>query len=41
MIRVVTVVWQIMIELKGAVSEKAKIMAITKIVFNLMQEDGK
>jgi hypothetical protein len=41
MMRVVTVVWQIMTELKGAVSEKAKIMDITKTVFNLMQEDGK
>jgi hypothetical protein len=36
MIRVVTVVWQIMRELKGAVSEKAKIMAITNTVFNLL-----
>jgi hypothetical protein len=41
MIRVVTVVWQIMRELKGAVSEKAKIMAITNLVFNLLQEDDK
>jgi hypothetical protein len=30
-----------MTELKGVVSEEAKIMAITKIVFNVMQEDGK
>jgi hypothetical protein len=41
MIRVVTVVRQIMREIKGAVSEKAKIMAITNIVYNLLQEDDK
>jgi hypothetical protein len=41
MIRVVTVVGQIMGELKGAVSEKAKIMAITNTVFNLLQEYDK
>jgi hypothetical protein len=41
MIRVVTVVRQIMRELKGAASEKAMIMAITNIVFNLLQEDDK
>jgi hypothetical protein len=28
-------------ELKGAASEKAKIMAITNIVYNLLQEDDK
>jgi hypothetical protein len=27
-------------EPKGAVSEEAKILAIMKIVFNLMKEDG-
>jgi hypothetical protein len=41
MIRVVTVVGQIMRELKGAASEKAKIMAITNIVYYLFQEDDK
>jgi hypothetical protein len=41
MIRVVAVVRQIMRELKGAISEKAKITAITNIVFNLLQEDDK
>jgi hypothetical protein len=41
MIRVVTVVQQIMTSLKGAVSEQAKIMTTTIIVFNLMQEDCK
>jgi hypothetical protein len=41
MVRVVTVVRQIMRELKGAISEKAKIMAITNILFNLVQEDDK
>jgi hypothetical protein len=40
-IRVVTVVRQIMRELKGAASEKAKITAITNIVCNLLQEDDK
>jgi hypothetical protein len=38
LIIVVTVVRQIMRELEGAASEKAKIMAITNIAFNLMQE---
>jgi hypothetical protein len=37
MISVVTVVRQIMRELKGAASENAKIMAITNIVYNLLQ----
>jgi hypothetical protein len=41
MIRVVTVVRQIMRELKGAASEEAKIMAITNIVYNLLKEDDK
>jgi hypothetical protein len=40
MFRVVTVVQQIMTEFNGAVSEEAKIMAITKIVFNLMKQNG-
>jgi hypothetical protein len=30
-----------MAELKGAAREEAKILAITKIVFNLMKEVGK
>jgi hypothetical protein len=37
---VVTVVQQIMTEFNGAVIEEAKILAITKIVFNLMQQNG-
>jgi hypothetical protein len=41
MIRVVTAVRQIMRELKGAASEKAKIMAIINIVYNLLHEDDK
>jgi hypothetical protein len=41
MLRALTVVQQIMTELKGAVSEEAKIFAITKIVINLMKENGK
>jgi hypothetical protein len=40
MIRVVTVAQQIMTEFSGAVSEKDKIVAITKIVLNLMKQDG-
>jgi hypothetical protein len=41
MFRALTVVQQIMIELKGAVSEEAKIFAITKTVINLMKENAK
>jgi hypothetical protein len=41
MLRALTVVQQIMTELKGAVSEEAMIYAITKIVINLMKENGK
>jgi hypothetical protein len=41
MIRALTVVQQIMAEFKGAVSEEAMIFAITKIVINLMKENGK
>jgi hypothetical protein len=40
MLRVVTVVQQIMIEFSGAVSEEAKIVAITKIVLSLMKQNG-
>jgi hypothetical protein len=40
MLRVVTVVQQIMTEFSGAVSEEDKIVAITKIVLNLMKQDG-
>jgi hypothetical protein len=40
MLRVVTVVQQIMTEIKGVVSEEEKIVAITKIVLNLMKQDG-
>jgi hypothetical protein len=40
MVRVVSAVQQIMTELSGAVSEEAKILAITTIVFNLMKENG-
>jgi hypothetical protein len=36
MLRVVTVVQQIMTEFNGAVSEEDKIVAITRIVLNLM-----
>jgi hypothetical protein len=39
MLRVVTVVQQIMAEFKGAVSEEEKIVAITKIVLNLMKSN--
>jgi hypothetical protein len=37
---VVTVVRQIMIESNGAVLEKVKLLAITKIVLNLMEQNG-
>jgi hypothetical protein len=40
MVRVVSAVQQIMTEVSGAVSEEAKILAITRIVFNLMKENG-
>jgi hypothetical protein len=39
--KVVSAAQQIMTELSGAVSEEAKILAITRIVFNLMKENGK
>jgi hypothetical protein len=37
---VVLVLQQIMTEFNGAVSEEAKILAITKIVLNLMEHSG-
>jgi hypothetical protein len=40
MLRVVTVVQQIMTEFNGAVTERDKLMAITKILLNLMQQNG-
>jgi hypothetical protein len=40
MLRVVTVVQKIMTEFNGAVSEEVKIVAITKIVLNLMTQNG-
>jgi hypothetical protein len=40
MLRVVTIVQQIMTEFNGSVSEEDKIVAITKIVFNLMKQNG-
>jgi hypothetical protein len=39
-LRVVTVVQQIMTEINGAVSEEEKILTITNIVLNLMKQDG-
>jgi hypothetical protein len=39
-LRVVTVVQQIMTEFNGAVSEEDKIVVITKIVLNLMIQNG-
>jgi hypothetical protein len=41
MCRVLFAVQEIMTELSGAMSEEAKILAITKIVFNLMKDSGK
>jgi hypothetical protein len=40
MLKVVTVVQQIMTEFNGDVSEEDKIVAITKIVLNLMKHNG-
>jgi hypothetical protein len=40
MLRVVTVVQQIMTELNGAVSEEDEIVATTKIALNLMKQNG-
>jgi hypothetical protein len=40
MLTVVTIVQQIVTEFRGAVSEKDKILAITKIVLNLMNQNG-
>jgi hypothetical protein len=40
MFKVATVVQQIMTELNSAVSEEEKIVAITKIVLNLMKHNG-
>jgi hypothetical protein len=40
MLRVVTVVQQIMTEFSCAVSEEEKIVDITKIGLNLMKQDG-
>jgi hypothetical protein len=40
MLRVGTVVQQIMTEFNGAVSEEDKIVAITKTVLNLMKQNG-
>jgi hypothetical protein len=41
MLRVVTAVQQIMTEFSGAISEEDKIVAIIKIVLNLMKQDGR
>jgi hypothetical protein len=40
MLRVITVVQQIMTAFSGAVSEEEKIVAITKIVLKLMNQNG-
>jgi hypothetical protein len=40
MLRVITVVQQITTEFNGAVSEEAKVVAITKTVLNLMKQNG-
>jgi hypothetical protein len=40
MLSVATAVQQIMTEFNGAVSKEDKIVTITKIVLNLMNEDG-
>jgi hypothetical protein len=40
MFRIITAVQQIMTELNEAMSEEDKIVAITRIVINLMKQDG-
>jgi hypothetical protein len=40
MLRVITVVQQIMTEFSGGMSEEAKIVAITKTVLNLTKQNG-
>jgi hypothetical protein len=40
MLRVVTVVQKIMTEVSGAMSEEERIVAITKIVLKLMNQNG-
>jgi hypothetical protein len=40
MLSATTVVEQIITEFNGSVSEEAKIMTITKIVLNLMKQNG-
>jgi hypothetical protein len=39
MLRIVTVIQQFMTEVNGAVSEEEKIVAITKIILNLMKQN--
>jgi hypothetical protein len=41
MVRALTVVEQIISDLKGAASEEAKFLAIAKSVFKLMKENSK
>jgi hypothetical protein len=40
MFKVAAIVQQIMTELNGAVMEEQKVVAITRLVFNLMKENG-
>jgi hypothetical protein len=40
MLTVLTTVQQIMTEFRGAVSEQDKVLAITKIVINLLNQNG-
>jgi hypothetical protein len=40
MLRAITVVQQIMTELSGAVSKEDKIVAITQIMLDLMEQNG-
>jgi len=41
MFKVATIVQHVMAELNGAVTEEQKIVAITRIVLNLMNENGR
>jgi hypothetical protein len=40
MLRTITVVQQVMIELKGAVNKKARAIVITKFVLFIMEQNG-
>jgi hypothetical protein len=41
MLRALSVVQQIMAELKGTASEEDKFLSVAKIIFSLMKQNGK